>query len=186
MENRVDIHTDDLYIRHYTMADLENRYQLTTQAFGIDVSREAIQNWLTWATSNYSALTQLGQPPYGDYAIELKQSGEVIGSIGIVPSLIPWGVLDDKTSDNTTLVSPEFGLFWAILPAHQRNGYATQAGRTIINYLFNAMQVKQIVATTEYDNIPSQKTMEKLGMTLYRNSTDTHPWCEVVGVRKHP
>jgi hypothetical protein len=31
----------------------------------------------------------LGQPPYADYALELRSDGSFIGSVGIVPTLIP-------------------------------------------------------------------------------------------------
>jgi len=187
MDNRINIRTDELYIRHYTMDDLESRYQLTTLAFESETTHERTREWLTWAIDNYRELTRLWQPPYGDYAIEHIESGEVIGSVGIVQSIVPWGVLEGKAlEEHHYLVSPEFGLFWGILPAHQRKGYATQAGRAVIDYLFNTIQVKQVVATTEYDNIASQKTMEKLGMTLSRNPTDIPHWCQVVGVIRHP
>lgn len=184
--NRVDIHTERLHIRYYTEADLESRYQLVTQAFESETTHEQVQSWLTWTIANYQELARLYQPPYGDYAIARKDNDAVIGSVGIVQSVVPWGVLQGQTSDEPHLISPEFGLYWGVLPAHQRNGYATEAGRAIINYLFNDWNIKQVVATTEHDNLASQKTMEKLGMTLYRNTTGKPFWCEVVGLLNHP
>lgn len=185
--NRIDIHTDRLHIRHYKSEDLDNRYDLTTRAFGIDTTKSAIQSWLDWTIKNYQALAELGQPPYGDYAIALSDTDVVIGSVGIVPSAVPWGVLNGQSPDeHHYLVSPEFGLYWGILPDYQQQGYATEAGQAIINYLFNAMYARQVVATTEHENIPSQKTMEKLGMKLYRNPTSEPFWCEVVGLLENP
>ena len=187
MREGIDIRTEDLHIRHFTMDDLENHYQVTTQAFESETTHERTKEWLTWTIDNYRELARLWQPPYGDYAIDLIETGEFVGSVGIVQTIVPWGVLDGKSpEDHHHLVSPEFGLYWGILPVFQRKGFATQAGRAIIEYLFHNMQVKQVVATTDYDNIASQKTMEKLGMTLYRNPTDTPPWCQVVGRLNHP
>ncbi len=187
MADRIDIQTERLRIRYYRQTDLENRYRLTVEAFKSNTTHKAIQNWFSWTTQNYVALAELHQPPYGDYAIEHLASGLVIGSVGIVQSVVPWGVLNGESSDqHHYLVSPEFGLFWGILPEYQRQGYATEAGQAIINYLFQEWSVKQVVATTEFDNIPSQKSMEKLGMQLYRNPTKEPFWCEVVGLLKHP
>jgi len=186
MGNRVNIRTEDLHIRHYRQDDLESRYQLVVQAFGSETTREETQEWLTWTIDNYRELARLWQPPYGDYAIEHIESGEVVGSVGIVQTVVPWNVWEDASLEpHDILVSPEFGLYWAILPAYQRKGYATQAGGAIIGYLLNTVQAKQVVATTDFDNIASQKTMEKLGMTLLRNPSDIPEWCQVVGVLKH-
>ena len=185
--NRIDIHSTRLHIRHYTQDDLESRYQLTTQAFESETTVELTQDWLTWTISSYQELARLYQPPYGDYAIELKDTGEVVGSVGIVQTVVPWGVFGDQTpEEHHYLVSPEFGLFWAILPAHQRKGYASEAGKAVIDHMFNELHVQQVVATTDHDNLASQKTMTKLGMTLHHNTTGEPFWCEVVGVMKHP
>lgn len=185
--NRVDIHTDRLHIRYYQQKDLESRYRLTTEAFKSETTIEATQEWLTWSIANYQELARLYQPPYGDYAIELKETGVVIGSVGIVQTNVPWGVLKGESPEvHHYLVSPEFGLFWGILPDYQRKGYATEAGQAIITYLFEEWHIKQVVATTEHDNIASQKSMEKLGLTLYRNTTGEPFWCEVVGLLLNP
>jgi RimJ/RimL family protein N-acetyltransferase len=186
MPNRVDIRTADLHIRHYTLDDLDSRYQLMTQAFGSETTHEKMHQWLVWCVDNYRELERLFQPPYGDYAIEHIASGEVIGSVGIVPSIVPWGVLEEPTSENPHRVSPEFGLFWGILPAYQRKGYATQAGRAVIDYLFDTIHVRQVIATADYDNVASHRVMDKLGMTRYRNPTDTPHWFQVVGRLQHP
>ncbi len=185
--NRINIHTDRLHIRYYEQKDLNTHHQILQQAFESDSTLDDTQSWLTWTISNYQELAKLYQPPYGDYAIALKTTGDVVGSVGIVQTVVPWGVLEGQSPDeHHYLISPEFGLFWGILPEYQRQGYATEAGQAIIDYLFHEMNVKQVVATTEFDNIASQKTMEKLGMTLFRNPTKEPFWCQVVGRLVHP
>lgn len=181
--NRIDIHTDRLYIRYYEQKDLNSHHQILQQAFESDGTIEDTQRWLTWTMSNYQELAKLYQPPYGDYAVELQSTGVVIGSVGIVQAVVPWGVFDGSPpQDGHPLVSPEFGLYWGILPDYQQQGYATEAAQAIITYLFDEWHVKQVVATTDFDNIPSQKTMEKLDMTLLRNPTQDPFWCQVVGL----
>jgi RimJ/RimL family protein N-acetyltransferase len=78
--------------------------------------------------------------------------------------------------------SAEMGLFWAVAPAQQGKGYATEAGRALIEHAFDAMALHRIVATTEHDNLASQRVMLKLGMELRRNPLSTPHWLQVVGV----
>lgn len=99
--------------------------------------------------------------------------------MGLVPSTIAWGVFESPAH---FFLSPEFGLYWAILPAHQRQGYALEAARRFIDFVREHRNPARIVATTEHDNIASQRVMEKLGMELLRNPLDAPFWLEVVGV----
>ena len=83
--------------------------------------------WLQWTVLNYEHLAQLHQPPYGDRAIVLRATGKLVGSVGFVPCLMPFEQLpyfDGNQSVSPTRHTPEFGLFWAISPAHQHQGYA--------------------------------------------------------------
>ena len=63
--------------------------------------------------------------------------GDFIGSVGIVPTLLPWGALKGDAQDR--LLSPEIGLFWGIMPEFRRRGYATEAARALLDYLFHEM-----------------------------------------------
>jgi RimJ/RimL family protein N-acetyltransferase len=44
------------------------------------------------------------------------------------------------------------------------------------------MHLGRIIATTEYDNLPSQAVMRKLGMALHRNQRPDPPWLQMVGL----
>jgi RimJ/RimL family protein N-acetyltransferase len=178
------LETERLIIKPYTLDDLQARHQLVNEAFG-ETSLEDTQRWLSWTVANYRELSELYQPPYGDYAIALK-SGELIGSVGLVQTIVPWSVFDEPPPGEPYLVTPEFGLYWAILPAHQGKGYATEATNAFVGYLFNDMLYKRVVATTDHDNTASQKVMEKIGMTIRKNPGEDPFWFEVVGVLDHP
>ena len=77
---------------------------------------------------------------------------------------------------------PEVGLYWSIHPAHRRHGYATEAGRALIDFAFDSLRLRHIVATTTFDNEPSIGVMQKLGMHITRNPTADPPWLQVLGV----
>jgi RimJ/RimL family protein N-acetyltransferase len=47
---------------------------------------------------------------------------------------------------------------------HQRNGYMTEATRAIIQWAFQQPPIFRVYATTDVENIPSQRVLEKSGM----------------------
>src|SRR5262249_48911727 len=131
-------------------------------------AREQIRTWLQWTVLNYEQLARLHQPPYGERAVLLKETGCLVGAIGFVPCLDHFEQLPSLRSGRAPygFSSTEFGLFWAIDPAFQRRGYATEAARAMIDFAFRQLQLKRIVATTTFDNVASMRVMEKVGMRL--------------------
>ncbi|MCU0482643.1 MAG: GNAT family N-acetyltransferase [Anaerolineae bacterium] len=162
---------------------------MTTRAFGIQTTLDATRDWLAWTIASYQQFANLHQPQYGDYAVVLKDTQAVIGSVGLVPSVIPWGVIDELRPPTMPLhyqTSPEFGLFWGILPDYWGNGYATEAGKAFISWIFDTLDAQRVVATTEHDNRNSQRVMQKLGMAVYTNVHKKPFWFEVLGVLANP
>jgi RimJ/RimL family protein N-acetyltransferase len=184
------LHTSRLILRPFTLDDLEAVFRiLDVEINGAnigDTERMASrERWLTWSVLNYSELSRLYQPPTGDRAVVLRDSGKLIGACGFVAILnefnrIPYFrerclVLPDQTS-------LELGLYYAISPAHQRRGYATETARALVEYAFTELQLGRIVATTSYDNLASMAVMRRLGMRIERNPDPDPPYLQVVGV----
>lgn len=183
--------TDRLIIRPFRTSDLDAAHRLLdvelaeadTGTAGAQ-TREQRRAWLEWSVLNYQQLAYMHQPPLGDRAIELRASGELIGACGYNPALGPYALLPGfpatgSPADRFTL---EIGLYWAIAPAHQRQGYASEAARALIDYGLAHMQLARIVATTAHDNLASQAVMRKAGMRLARNPQAEPFWFQVVGV----
>lgn len=152
---------------------------------------ELRQRWLTWTIASYDELARLFQPPYGDRAVVFKQTGHVIGLVGYVPCLAPFGQLHSfgQAADYPTqqLMSPEVGLYYAFDPARRRQGYATEAAMALVRYAFTELHLRRIVATTTYDNAASVGVMRKLGMRIEHNPDPTPSWFQVVGtLENHP
>lgn len=182
------LETERLVIREYTLADLDTHHRLMVEAFDSKDTLEEIRQWLEWTVRNYRELARLHQPPYGDYVMALKTTGETIGSVGLVPALIPWGVLPEFRAPGEVehyRTSPEFGLFWAVFQTHQRQGYAAEAGRAMLKFAFTVLNAQRVVATTELENVKSQRVMQKIGMTIHRNPGQQPFWFQVVGVVNH-
>jgi RimJ/RimL family protein N-acetyltransferase len=187
------LETERILIRPFAIEDLPDVHQLLDVDLSeVDLGTDKVDGlaeraeWLHWSLLNYTQLAKLYQPPYGDRAIVLKATGRLIGACGYVPCLNAFEQLANfdpvakpgSPSYNTT----EFGLFYAISPVHQHQGYATEAAQRLIDYAFQHLRLKRIIATTTYDNTASMGVMKKLGMRIEKNPLPEPPWLQVVGV----
>ena len=188
------LETERLTIRPFVLADLDAIYQILDVELDEIAGEQALaarRQWLAWSVLNYTALARLHQPPYGDRAIVLHATGEVIGACGFAPVLLPFGQLPTFRPAGAAPGQParntnEMGLYWEVSPRHQRRGYATEAGAALIRYAFSELNLARIVATTTYDNAASVGVMRKLGMTIEHNPLPEPPWMQIVGVKPNP
>jgi [ribosomal protein S5]-alanine N-acetyltransferase len=181
------LETERLLVRPLVMDDLPAVHQLLDyEAWQTGKAPAEREHWLRWTVMNYIELSNLYQPPYGERAVVLKSTGELVGSVGVVQSLGPFGTLPSFGGQTTDPAArkhePAMGLFWATRTAHQRKGYAAEAARAVIDFLFSYFSLRRIVATTEYDNLASQAVMRSLGMSVERNPFQEPVWFQVVGV----
>jgi RimJ/RimL family protein N-acetyltransferase len=189
--------TPRLQIRPFILEDLAAIYQILDVELGepeetVSGAQRLAERrrWLEWTALSYEELARLYQPPYGDRAVVLKETDELIGACGYAPCLNVFDLIPAlrprPDQPPTRLNTSEVGLYWAISPRHQKKGYATEAGAALIDYGFTQMQLRRIVATTDYDNKASQAVMLKLGMRLEHNPEPEPPWLQVVGVLDNP
>lgn len=188
------LRTERLVIRPLEMGDLDDTHRvldLESEQTTYDAvpALEERAHWLQWTVLNYGELGRLYQPPYGDRGVTLRTTGELIGLCGFVPSLMPFALLPSYGSVTSGPLAhrmiPEVGLYWVIAPGYRRQGYAAEAGKALIDYAFEVLNLRRIVATTEYDNRASQAVMRVLGMRLERNPTLDPPWLQVVGLKEN-
>jgi RimJ/RimL family protein N-acetyltransferase len=182
------IQTGRLLIREFHADDLDDIHRILDLEIDSehDVSIETRRLWLQWSIMSYEELANLNQPPYGDRAVTLRSTGELIGATGFAPMFHPLSEMLDGKSANEARWLPEIGLYYALSPAHCGNGYATESAQALITYGFEQFNLKRIVASTDFDNLPSQRVMERLGMTMYRNETGEPFWFQVLGVLDQP
>ena len=188
------LQTSRLIIRAFQGDDLHTIHRILDLTFG-DGSKitdeEALnerRSWLEWSRLSAEWLPKMFQPPYGDRAVVLKSSNAVIGAMGLVPCLDVFEQIPGLGRGGLPSAHrvTEMGLFWAIDPDRQRQGYATEAAQVLIDFAFQQLRAKRLIATTEYDNTASIGVMRKLGMTLAKNPLPDPPWLQVVGILDHP
>jgi RimJ/RimL family protein N-acetyltransferase len=141
--------------------------------------------WLRWTVGGYSQLDELKQPPYGERAVERRSDGALVGLVGLVPCLAPFGLIPGlEDAGDPRRFRPEVGLYWATAPAERGQGYAGEAAAALIAHGFEALRLSRIVATTEHRNAASISVMRKLGMRIESNPGPLPEWFQVVGVNK--
>jgi RimJ/RimL family protein N-acetyltransferase len=183
--------TPRLLIRPFTLDDLPAVHQMLDLdparndpgSYGA-LSLEQRGQWLRWTIQSYEQLAWLHQPPYYDLAIELRASRVLIGACGFAPCLAEFAQLPSLAGDQTPpgLTWPEVGLYWEIASGQRRQGFAAEAGQALINYGFQHLKLRRIVAMTRFDNAASIGVMRRLGMRVERNMLPEPPWLQVVGI----
>lgn len=182
------LETARLIVRPFEPGDLDEVHRVLSEAWGEPAEereqrRPARERWLRWSVDNERELAAMNQPAYGDRAVVLKEDGRLIGSVGLVPALGPFRQLPGfPDHDGSSRRYPEVGLFWAIDPAHQGRGYASEAARALIDRAMEQFNLARIIATTEYTNEASMGVMRRLGMQILRNPLPDPPWFQVVGL----
>jgi RimJ/RimL family protein N-acetyltransferase len=73
----------------------------------------------------------------------------------------------------------EFGeviVGYGVEESHQRKGYATEALRALIQWIFKNPKALFVIADTEKTNMPSHKLLEKLGAVKYKETDEIVWW----------
>jgi [ribosomal protein S5]-alanine N-acetyltransferase len=183
----VHLASERLLVRELTTADLD----AVNAVRGPDLSADARAGeerarWLEWTILGYEQQRLLHQPPYGEYGITLTATGDLIGLVGLVPSLMPFGLLPTYRRSTSPFAVPEVGLYWAVAPAHRRHGYAAEAAARIVGFAFDELKPSRVVATTEHTNTASIGVMRRLGMRIDRNPHPAPFYLQVVGLLDNP
>jgi ribosomal-protein-alanine N-acetyltransferase len=139
--------------------------------------------WLEWTVASYGQLEALHQPPYGERAVVLRSTGELVALVGVVPSMGPFDQIPGfgVRADAPSRLRPEVGLYWAVAPGQRGNGYATESAGAVIEHGFGPLNLARIVATTERENLASIAVMRRLGMRVAQNPLPEPEWFQVVG-----
>jgi RimJ/RimL family protein N-acetyltransferase len=150
-----EVETERLLLRQFRESDFEAYVQLMSTPEllhflnrGADRTRDELWRNMTFHAGNWCIRG------YGLWAIELKETKELIGRAGV---WFPEGW-------------PEIEAAWAIDPRHWGRGYATEAGREALRQAFGVLSLDHIISLIDPDNTASRRVAEKLGGTVERRA----------------
>ena len=146
---RVVLETDRLNLREYTIDDAPFLLRLVNDpAWLLHIGdrkvysiEDAERYLLDGSIKSYQ------DHGFGFWKVELKSTGEPMGSAGLAKR----DYLEDVD------------LGFAFLPEYRTQGYAHEAATSIINFAKKSLNLKNLIAITSQDNIPSINLLAKLG-----------------------
>ena len=161
--------TERLAVRQFQPADLDAFAALCADPKvtryvddGTTLSRSEVAHWIEVCQEKYQ------QRGYGTSAVFEKATGDFIGYCGVVRA---------PGNDFDELIYVYHAHSWG-------KGYATEAGRAMLAYVFEKSTLDEIYATIYPDNGSSIKVADKLGMTFEkqeRNADGTYTNHYVIG-----
>lgn len=147
----IKLETDRLILRRFTFDDAMDMYRNWA-------SDPAVTKFLTWKTyespKDADAILKIWdenyqQPDFYQWAIELKQIGQPIGSISVV-------------SHNDLAQKAEIG--YCIGKAWWHQGITSEALERVMRFLFDEVGMNRVESRHDVNNPNSGKVMEKCGM----------------------
>lgn len=100
---------------------------------------------------------------FGLLAVERKSDGALLGDVGIIPVGMP------------IRGTPPVEIGWLLGKQYWGNGYAPEAAQAWLDYAFGVLDLDEVVAWTTVTNLPSQRVMQKLGMSTSPEDNFIHP-----------
>ena len=97
------------------------------------------------------------------FAAELRESGELAGFIGLAHTPFE------------AHFTPCVEIGWRLGFTYWNRGLATEGARAALNFGFEQLRLREIVALTVPANLRSRRVMEKLGMTIDPAGAFDHP-----------
>ena len=149
--------TKRLTLRRMTMKDFDALHEIlsdpqTMQHYPAPFSAEQTRRWITRNMERYAELD------FGLWAVVLKETGELIGDCGITMQNI-----HDE-------ICPEIG--YHIRKDCWRKGYASEAARACMDYVFERTKFNSVYSYMKYTNAASYGVAVKNGMTFIEEYDD--------------
>jgi RimJ/RimL family protein N-acetyltransferase len=148
-----EIETERLCLRSWCDEDVKNIYEMLQDP-------EVNYHIKHFHFDEYSRLQKLAERAnknieksgFGYFVCELKDTGEVIGLVGL-----NYSHLDDPHF-------PCYTVSWILGKRYWKKGYATEAAQKLLTFGFENCKMSKIFACTAIGNISSRRVMERLGM----------------------
>lgn len=143
------LETARLYLRELTLEDSDGLAQILCNAEAMKYYPRpfSMDEVVRWINRNIERYATYG---YGLWGVVLKDSDKLIGDCGVTIQNIDSAYL------------PEIGFH--IHQSFCMKGYASEAGKEVLQYCNQVYKLKKIYSYCNKDNIPSQRTMMKIGM----------------------
>lgn len=145
---------DRIYLRPIQLSDAEDMHEYASDD---ETTRFVFEPHESLEDTKENIARYFLASPLGKYAIVLKDSHKMIGTIDLRVEE------DHKKAE----------LGYTLSKAYWNRGYTTEAGKLLIRLGFEVLELQRIFAFHDERNLASGKVLEKLGMTYegtFRNN----------------
>jgi len=152
------LETPCLFLREMTPNDFDALYTVLAdsdimQHYPYTFDEARVKNWIRKNIERYRVFG------FGLWAVCLKSTGEMIGDCGLTMQNI------------NGIILPEIG--YHIAKAHRRQGYAKEAARAVLDWVFTHTPFGMVYSYMKKVNIPSLATASSNEMRLLDEFTDS-------------
>jgi RimJ/RimL family protein N-acetyltransferase len=152
----LEVETERLLLRHFKHEDLDDYARISADpevmryiGKGQPLSREDAWRSLAFHSGHWQLRG------FGQWAVELKETGRLIGRIGL---FMPEGW-------------PGLEVGWLLDREYWGRGLATEGGRAALNYAFQELRAEHVVSIIHPENHASIRVAEKLGERFEKHDT---------------
>ncbi len=138
-----------LRFRRFTLADMPNMRELETNPQIVKYTPYRVPQTEDQTRARLEKVISSDHGKMGIWAVELKETADFVG----------WFMLLD-----TKLIYPELGFM--IVEHHWDKGYATEAARTLVDYGFEKLGMRGVLAITNQENLASKKVLGRVGFSF--------------------
>lgn len=149
------VETENIILKPYSMDDFEDLYEAYSDKNVMKyipegtMTREWLTNLINWMVNYcYENNTAENMNKFG-VSVEDKKTHRVIGWCGL-------GTFDCNPV--------EVEIFYGLRSEYWGRGFGTEAASAMLEYGFNTIGLKRIIALVNTDNIASQKVIKKIGL----------------------
>ncbi|AJS58868.1 GNAT family N-acetyltransferase [Paenibacillus sp. IHBB 10380] len=145
------LETTRLLVKQYTMNDFEPLNSILSDPITMSFwpSPFKVDQTEQWLKRNIESYNNNG---YGRWGLELKDTGDLIGDVGIVKTEIDG--------------QPEYDLGYIIYSEYWKQGFAFEAAQACLQYGLHDLKLRRICVNMPSDHVASMRVAEKLGMIL--------------------
>ena len=156
------IETERLILRTWEKEDARSYFQINQDPKVIELLRGPLT--MEQVNDFTSAMNNQGDKHgYTLWAVELKETGELMGFIGL------------NYPDWESHFTPAVEVGWRLGSQFWSKGYATEGAKTCLEYGFKKCGLKEIISFTVPSNVRSIRVMEKIGLKRDLNGDFAHP-----------
>ena len=158
---KIILETKRLILREMTDDDFDSLKEIlsdpeTMKYYPKPYDDEGVHRWINWCKASYE------KRGFGLWAVILKENGKMIGDCGISMQTI-----DDE-------LKPEIG--YHLNKLYHRQGIGSEMTQAVKDYFFNNFDFDEVYSYMNQNNLPSEKTAIKNGMTyqhLYKDKLES-------------